>query len=163
MSREPSTVAELADRLERHGSGYVGALRDTDTADAAVLLRAQRHRIEELEALTTTGHRRTDPDTSKEAWELTDKTRTTNRGRIVQHFIDNPGTVLTAEQIEHRTGVRSAWKRVSELVKLGWLDVAGTADASTGMSVRTYRLAPMHSTEPSTPQLFDLEGEPHGS
>lgn len=70
------------------------------------------------------GYRSTDPGTSRAAWELNEKTIKTQRGRTLDTYMQ-ARRPMTWKDVEQSAGVRGAWKRVSELAKLGYLEDTG--------------------------------------
>jgi hypothetical protein len=88
--------------------------------------------------------RRTDPSTSMRA-ALTHAPRARSHRAIVLKLIcrwtlqNHPQVPLTSEEIGRYSGVNGAWKRVSDLLEGGFIEVAGEKEASTGKMQQTYK------------------------
>jgi len=72
------------------------------------------------------GYRSSDRPTSRQGWELNEKTIGTQRGRTLTAFRDNAPYPLTWKDIEAHVQIKGAWKRVSELHQLGFITPYGT-------------------------------------
>jgi hypothetical protein len=109
-----------------------------------------------VEVVTAQGARTTDPDTSKLA-ALRQRPRSgTQRARILEALEAGP---LTAREIEMRTGIRGAWKRISELKAGELIHTADVVyDPFTATEVSAYEIGPPVRRDPTPAPLF-IDGE----
>lgn len=91
--------------------------------------------------------RTTDPDTSQAAAHEIGDSRQTMIRHLLRAYSIRPSTGLTAEEAAdwcRYTAESGAWKRVSDLAQLGWIEDTGsrrTARSGRGQMVRRITLA----------------------
>ena len=83
--------------------------------------------------------------------------RSGQRFRLAVEFLFIYPDAMNWEAVHRITGIRGAWKRISELKERGMLEVVGTAVTTMGAEAQTYRL-----TEDGRDEMVRLvKGEDH--
>lgn len=94
---------------------------------------------EPFEVVRAVGARSSDPDTSKLAALRQQPRSGSQRARILEALQRRSPTALSARQIENLTGIKGAWKRISELRQGGHIYEASVVrDPITGADVTLY-------------------------
>jgi hypothetical protein len=92
----------------------------------------------EIEVVEASNVRSTDPDTSKLAALKNEPRRGTQRARVLEEIERSGLDGLTAKQVEERSGLKGAWKRVSELKQGGHIVDIGERDGGTVFATARY-------------------------
>ncbi len=101
--------------------------------------------------------RNTNPSTSHAAAWMNPGRRSGQRFRLAVEFLFIYPDAMNWEAVHRITGIRGAWKRISELKERGMLEVGGTAVTTMGAEAQTYRL-----TEDGRDEMVRLvKGEDH--